>query len=386
MSTVDTVQTVKVVDEQELRAVYCRELIRLAERDGRIVVLDADLSKANGTGPFRERFPGRYFNVGVAEANMVGIAAGLAASGKIPFIASFTPFATRRVCDQVTVSLAYSNLHVVVVGTDPGIAAELNGGTHMSVEDVAIMRSIPNMKVVEITDANQLVSALPVIADQEGPVYLRLFRKNCRTVYSSPPPFTLGKGTLLREGNEPPRSKAAGYQEHRYQETLRVSTEEPFRFLPEESPIPLALRGEEGYKETPQGAQYQPPSVHNDAAILTTGIMVAESLDAAARLENQGIRCTVVNLHTLKPLDESLILELASTCGCLVTAENASIVGGLGSAVAELTARKHPVPVEMVGIQDRFGVVGKLDYLMDYFSLNAQAVEKAVHDAIARKK
>lgn len=313
-----------ILDDKELREVYCDTLIELAEKDERIVVLEADLMKSTGTRRFKERYPDRTFNVGVAEANMAGIAAGLATCGKVPFMASFTPFATRRIHDQITISHAYSNLHTVIVGTDPGITAELNGGTHMSVEDIAIMRAIPNMKVVEIVDSAQLKKALPVIVDTEGPVYMRLFRRKAVKVYDDNCTFELGKGVVLRDGD--------------------------------------------------------------DVAIIASGIMVAEALQAADELSVEGINCAVINIHTIKPLDDALILKYAEKCGAIVTAENASVIGGLGGAVAELLVKNEPVPVEMVGIMDCFGIVGRLDYLKRRFGLCADNICKAVKNVILRKK
>lgn len=311
------------LEDKEIREVYCDTLMELAERDERIVVVEADLMKANGTLRFKDRFPGRAFDVGVAEANMAGIAAGLATCGKVPFLASFTPFATRRIYDQLTVSHAYANLHTIIVGTDPGISAELNGGTHMSMEDIAIMRAMPNMKVVEPVDAAQLRRALPVLVDAEGPIYLRMFRKKVFKVYDDNCSFRLGGSAVLRDGK--------------------------------------------------------------DVAIFASGIMVPEVLATAGDLAAQGVDCAVINTYSIKPLDEETVLRYADKCHAVVTAENGSVVGGLGSAIAELLVKNLPVPVEMLGVQDRFGIVGNLAYLKDYFCLNAEGVVGSIRRVLSRK-
>ncbi len=310
-------------DEKEIREVYCDTLMELAARDERIVVVEADLMKANGTLRFKSNFPDRTFDVGIAEANMAGIAAGLAACGKVPFITSFTPFATRRIYDQLAISHAYANLHTIIVGTDPGIAAELNGGTHMSMEDIAIMRAMPNMKVVEIVDSAQLKKALPVLVDAEGPVYLRMLRKKFYKIYDSDCDFRLGGSSILRDGA--------------------------------------------------------------DVAVFASGILVPEALTAAEVLAAQGIDCAVINTYGIKPMDEETVLCYADKCRAVVTAENGSVVGGLGGAIAELLVKKLPVPVEMLGICDRFGIVGSLSYLKEYFNLNAEGVICAAKRVLSRK-
>ena len=190
------------LENRWLRETYVDELIAAAERDERVVILEADLSKAAGTGRFKERFPERTINVGIAEAGMIGTAAGMAAMGKIPFTHTFTPFSTRRVCDQVTLSVAYAGLGVKIMGSDPGVTAELNGGTHMSMEDVAIMRNIPGMTIFEPTDSAQLRAAFPQIVECAGPVYIRLLRRNAVKIFEEGCACTLGKGIVLREGRD----------------------------------------------------------------------------------------------------------------------------------------------------------------------------------------
>lgn len=310
-------------EERWLRETYIDLLIEHAARDERIVLLDADLMLASGARRFTQEFPDRAVNVGVAEANMIGIAAGLSAMGKIPFTHTFTAFATRRVCDQITLSVSYAGLNVKLMGSDPGVTAELNGGTHMSMEDVSIMRNIPGMLVYEPVDSAQLRAAFPQILAHEGPVYIRLLRRNAVKIYSEGDPFALGKGCLLREGS--------------------------------------------------------------DVSIFATGIMVAEALLAAETLAAEGIRAEVINLHTVKPLDQELVIRSAAKTGAVVTAENASILGGLGSAVMECLGENHPVPVRRVGVMDHFGEVGLTDFLKEKYGLTAKEIINAAH-AVGKRK
>jgi len=304
-----------IIEEKMLRDVYCDLLIEYAKKDDRIVVLDADLSKAGGTKKFGTVFPDRFFNVGVAEANMVSMAAGFAEMGKIPVTQTFTPFATRRVCDQVTLSVAYTGLKVIMTGSDPGIAAELNGGTHMSLEDVALMRNIPGMTIFEPVDSVQLKSIFPQLLSHKGAIYVRLFRKNATKVFDEGTEFVLGCGHVIKEGK--------------------------------------------------------------DVTIISTGIMVSESLKAVEMLANDGINAELINIHTIKPLDEKLVLQSAKKTGGVVVAENHSVINGLGSAVAEFLSENHPVPVKRIGVRDRFGEVGKMDYLKQILNMRAEDIAES---------
>ena len=311
------------LEEHWLRDTYVDLLLEYAQKDDRIVALDADLMAASSVKRFSQQMPGRAIDVGVAEANMIGVAAGLAAMGKIPFTHSFTAFASRRVCDQVTLSVAYAGLNVKMVGSDPGITAELNGGTHMSMEDVSIMRNIPGMTVYEPVDSAQLRAAFPQILAHDGPVYIRLLRRPAVRIDSENDEFTLGKASLLREGG--------------------------------------------------------------DVTILATGIMVAEALLAAEELAGQGISAEVLNVHTVKPFDEKAVLRSAMKTGAVVTAENASVIGGLGSAAAECLGENCPVPLRRVGVRDCFGEVGLTDYLKEKFGLTAKEIVRAAHEVTERK-
>ena len=310
-------------EKNEMRLAYSDALIERGRVDERICVVEADLMGSSSTGRFQKLFPERTIDVGVAEANMIGVAAGLAAMGKIPFTHTVTPVATRRCCDQVTLSVAYARMNVKMVGSDPGVCAELNGGTHMSFEDMAIMRNIPGMVVCEPVDSVQLRKLFGQIVDHEGPVYMRLFRKAAWKVFDESAEFTLGKAYTLKKGR--------------------------------------------------------------DATVFATGIMVKEALDAAETLAGEGVDVEVVNIHTLKPLDTQAVLESVTRTGCCVTAENAFAINGLGSAVADCVCAAHPCPVLRVGVDDRFGEVGKLDYLQSALHLTAADIVEKVRAAIAMK-
>lgn len=312
-----------VNDTNELRKVYCSLLTESAKTDSRIVVVESDLMNANGTGGFKKAYPERTFDVGIAEANMMCVAAGLASTGKLPFANTFTPFATRRCFDQLTISVAYTGLPVRIGGTDPGITAEVNGGTHMSVEDVAIVRAVPNMTIFEPCDETQLRAAWPWILEYNGPIYIRINRKACVKVFNDDYKFEPGKVSVISEGT--------------------------------------------------------------DAVIFTSGIMVSRSMQAAEALAAEGISAAVVNVHTVKPLDKDGILYWAKKCGAVVTAENGSVVGALGGAVSEFLAENRPTPVKMIGLRDHFGEVGNLAFLSEKFHMNPPDIASAAKAAIAMK-
>ena len=306
----------------QMRAIYAQELGALMERDGKIVLLDADLGKASGTLGLRERFPDRIFDCGVAEQNMASIAAGLASYGFKPWIESFTPFATRRICDQIAISICYAGMNVKIVGTDPGITAELNGGTHMSVEDVGVLRSIPGMVIFEPVDETQLRAAMPVLDAYEGPVYLRLVRSEQPPVFAEGYEFDLFKADTLRSGR--------------------------------------------------------------DLTVCVSGFLTKDCLEAAEELEAEGISCEVLNVHTVKPIDRETILASARKTGAVLTVENHNIVGGLHAAVLEALAPER-VPVWAVGIEDRFGEVGKLPYLRRALGLTKEHILEAAREAVRAK-
>lgn len=311
------------LENRWLRETYVDLLMEYAEKDERLVLVEADLMLAGGTKRFQEKYPEKVFDVGIAEANMIGVASGMAAMGKIPFTHTFTPFSTRRVCDQVTLSVAYAKLNVKIMGSDPGVTAELNGGTHMSMEDVAIMRNIPGMTVFEPTDSAQLRKAFPQIMYHDGPVYIRLLRRNAVKIFDDDCEFQLGKGIVLKEGK--------------------------------------------------------------DVTVVASGIMTAEAIEAGKLLAEKGIDAEIINIHTVKPLDTELLLESARKTGAVVTAENHTVINGLGSAVSDCLSENYPVPVLKVGVKDHFGEVGSTAFLMEKYGLKAQNIVEAAEKAVAMK-
>ena len=306
-----------------MRDVYCERLIELALENENIVALDSDLIGSSGMKPFFSRFPDRAIQCGVAEANMIGIAAGLSAVGKIPFAHSFACFASRRACDQIMLAAAYSRQNVRIIGTDPGITAALNGGTHMPFEDMAVLRSIPGITLLEPTDTVVLTDMLTKLAKLHGVYYLRTSRKDTVAIYNPGGTFEIGRGNLLLDGN--------------------------------------------------------------DVTVIASGIMVAQALEAAAMLKAENVSARVIDMFTWKPIDKDLICESAAKTGAVVTAENHNIVGGLGAAVAEVLCANTPIPMEMVGVRDQFGQVGVEDFLRIEYGLTARDIADAAMRAIGRK-
>lgn len=311
-------------DELMMRDVYANTLIELANGDKRVVALEADLMNSMGMKAFLKAHPDRTFNCGVQEANMIGVAAGLSATGKIPYAHTFGPFATRRCYDQIFISAAYAKLNVRIVGSDPGITAAYNGGTHMPFEDMGIMRNIPDITILEPVDNVMLQDILRQVKDLYGVFYIRLMRKQPVRIYEEGSKFSIGKGITLREGK--------------------------------------------------------------DLTLIASGILTADALEAARLLEEQGIFARVVNLFTWKPIDRELVEKCAKETGALVTVENHNIVGGLGSAVAEALCETAPVPLERVGCLDRFGEVGPQDYLQKVFKMTAKDIMDKAVAVIKRKK
>ena len=310
-------------DIKELREIYCDSLLEMAATNKDIVVVEADLTNCIKTGRFKAAYPDRFINVGIAEANMIGVCAGLSTCGKIPFCSSFAPFATRRCYDQIFISVAYSKQNVKIVGTDPGITAELNGGTHMPFEDMGIMRNIPNMVCIEPTDAAMLKSLMPQIASYYGPVYLRIMRKKCEQIYGDGAEFDMFKAFTLRQGA--------------------------------------------------------------DVTIIASGIMVSRALEAADKLKSEGVYAEVINVYTWKPIDEETIVKSVSKTKACVVAENHNVHNGLFGAVTEVLAQHCPVPAESVSVKDLFGEVGKIPYLEEKFALRSNDIYDAAKKVISRK-
>jgi transketolase len=290
-----------------------------------VVALDADLACCTMSATFRDKYPDRFFNVGIAEANMMCIAAGLATTGKNVFASSFAMFAAGRAWEQVRNSIGYPHLNVKVVGTHCGISVGEDGATHQALEDIGIMRTIPGMLVVCPSDAIETRATVKALVDYEGPVYLRVGRIPADIINDTPEyEFDLFKGYQMREGQ--------------------------------------------------------------DVAILATGLMVQETLKAHDLLKHQGINARVIDIHTIKPLDEEIVLKAAKETGCIVTVEEHNIIGGLGSAVAEVLSEKCPTPMLRIGMKDEFGKSGKPDDLFEKFGLNAKNIAGQVQQALKLKK
>ena len=319
-----TVQMPITESTTEMRAAFCEAMLSLAEKDERIFLLDADLMGAMGTKPFAKAYPERTIDCGIQEANMIGVAAGLSAEGKIPFAHTFGVFMSRRVCDQIFISCAYAKQNVKLVGSDPGITAALNGGTHMAFEDLGIMRTIPGITIVEPTDIAMIRDLVPKIAYHPGVVYLRLVRRTCPVVYGDGSTFEIGKANLLRDGK--------------------------------------------------------------DVTIIAVGLNVGMALKAADALAAEGISARVLDMHTIKPLDEEAVLAAAKETGCIVTSEEHSVLGGLGGAVCEYLSGTCPVPVVRHGVNDTFGRSGSANKVLEYFGLTAEEIAKKAKQAIAMKK
>ena len=309
----------------EMRQAYCQTLMDIAEKDPRLVILEADLMKSSGTVPFMNRFGARAIDCGIAEANMVGIASGLSVQGFIPFAATFACFAGRRTFDQFFISSNYARLNVKLVGTDPGIAAVYNGGTHMPFEDIGLMRMIPDLVIAEPSDAASVSGLVRAMYEYQGSCYLRLQRKDSPAIYGNDEKFELGRSKVLAEGS--------------------------------------------------------------DVTLIGLGaVMMQEVLKAAAMLEKDGIHVTVIDALTVKPLDRDLILAKARETKAIVTCENHQVDGGLGMAVTKLLADEN-VPCRMgyIGIQGRFGQVGNLDYLIHEYNLSASDICARAKTIIEKK-
>ena len=313
-------------DKIATRAAYGEALVELAEAYPELVVLDADLSSATMTKNFSKTYPERFFNMGIAECNMVGVAAGLATCGKKPFTNTFAMFASGRAFEQVRNSVAYPHLNVKVVGSHGGLSVGEDGATHQCCEDFATMRVLPGMVVCCPCDGHEMKLAVKALLDYEGPAYLRLGRLAVETVTDTIPgySFELGKGVTLREGK--------------------------------------------------------------DATIIATGMMVQMALEAARTLADEGIDVRVLDLHTIKPLDEELVLKAAQETGAIVTSEEHNVIGGLGEAVAGYLAGVCPVPVVRHGVEDVFGRSGKAPLVLEHYGLSPKVLADKVRAALAMKK
>lgn len=308
------------------RGAYGEELVKLAEEYPELVVLDADLSSATMTKAFSKAYPERFFNMGIAEADMMGFAAGLAACGKKPFANSFAMFSAGRAWEQVRNSIAYPHLNVKCVGSHGGLSVGEDGATHQCVEDLALMSAIPGMVVVNPCDGPEMRRAVKALLDYDGPAYLRLGRMAVESVTDETPgyEFTLGKAAMLRDGA--------------------------------------------------------------DVTLTATGLMVQRALAAAEMLAAKGVSARVLDFHTIKPLDTEAVLAAARETGCIVTSEEHSVIGGLGSAVASVCAENCPVPVVRHGVMDEFGRSGKALEVLEAYGLTAEVMVEKAMQALALKK
>lgn len=304
------------MEKASLREAYGRALLELGRRNENIVVLDAALSGSTKTKMFAKEFPNHFFNMGIAEQDIIGTAAGFAASGKIPFASTFAIFATGRAWEQIRQAVAYAGLNVKIVASYGGITVGDDGGSHQAIEDIALMRILPHMAVVVPADAIEMEQVIYAISEYQGPVYVRGSKVNFPVIYKNGHyHFQLGKGSIIREGE--------------------------------------------------------------DITIIATGLMVHHALEAAKELANCGIEARVINMSTIKPIDRELIIESAKITGAIVTAEEHLITGGLGSAVCEVLSESYPVPVKRIGIEDRFGISGKPEALLAYSHLMPEDIIEA---------
>lgn len=312
-------------EKKSIRNAYGETLATIAQENGRIVALEADVGNSSKSILFGKKFPSRYFNVGIAEGNMVAMAAGFAACGWIPFVNTFSAFMLMRGADPIRSLIAYTHLNVKLAGTYAGLSDSYDGASHQAIADMAFMRAMPNMVVLNVADSVETAAATRAAAEWKGPVYLRLSRAEVPVIYSPNRfAFTIGKGIQLMEGE--------------------------------------------------------------DVTIIATGYMVSKGLEAAQILQTKGIQAGLLDIHTVKPIDEAMIVRAAQRSGAVVTAEEHSVYGGLGSAVAEVLARKAPVPVEMVGIRDEFAESGDYEGLLNKYGLSAQHIVEKAELALRRKK
>lgn len=298
------------------RQSYGEALAQLGEKNSKVVVLDADLSSATKTNIFAERFPNRFINVGIAEQNLMGTAAGLAAYGKIPFVSTFAVFAAGRAYDQIRNSICYPKLNVKICATHAGLTVGEDGATHQMLEDLSLMRTLPNMTVICPSDDTQTRWVIEEVSKIEGPVYIRLARAATPVIYEKNQKFEIGKMIQLGEGT--------------------------------------------------------------DATVFATGVMVAESLKAQEELAKEGINIRVVDVHTIKPIDREMIVKCAKETKKIITIEDHSIIGGLGSSVCEVLSEEYPTKVVRMGMKDQFGRSGKAEQLLEYFKMDSQSIIEEV--------
>ena len=313
-----------MAEKKATREAYGDTLVELGASIPNLVVLDADLAEATKTCKFKAAYPDRFFDCGIAEGNMMAVAAGLAASGMIPFASSFAMFASGRAFEQVRNMIGYPHLNVKIGATHAGITVGEDGATHQCNEDIALMRTIPGMTIINPADAVETAAAIKAAVDFKGPVYMRFGRYAVPTFNGADYKFEIGKGIELCDGK--------------------------------------------------------------DVTIVATGLMVSMALEAAEALKAEGISARVINIHTIKPIDADILVKAAKETGAIVTAEEHNVIGGLGSAVAEVLSEKFPVPVLRVGVEDKFGKSGQVPELLKEYGLTAENIANKAKAAIALKK
>ena len=313
-----------MAEKKATREAYGDTLVELGATCKNLVVLDADLAEATKTCKFKAAYPERFFDCGIAEGNMISVAAGLAASGMIPFASSFAMFASGRAFEQVRNTIGYPHLNVKIGATHAGITVGEDGATHQCNEDIALMRTIPGMTIINPADCVEAAAAIKAAVELKGPVYMRFGRYAVPTFNSADYKFELGKGVELCDGK--------------------------------------------------------------DVSIIATGLMVGMALEAKKLLEAEGISARVINIHTIKPIDADIIAKAAKETGAIVTAEEHNVIGGLGSAVAEVLCEKCPVPMLRVGVEDKFGKSGQVPELLEEYGLTPENIAKKAKEAIALKK
>ncbi len=307
-------------DGIEMRKVYSTELSKLMDTDDRIIALEADLMSSMTMDILKKEKPNKVINCGIMEANMIGMASGMSIVGKYPFVHTFAPFASRRCFDQLFMSISYQKANVKVIASDAGVTAVYNGGTHMSFEDMGIIRGLAGSVVIEVTDATMFSDILRQVATKDGFYWIRTIRKNAYKIYDEGSSFTIGKGNILKDGK--------------------------------------------------------------DITLIANGIMVKEALEASKMLENEGKSVAVIDMFTLSPIDRNLIITYANKTGKIVTCENHSTYNGLGSAVAEVIAENGNAKMRMIGIKQRYGQVGSLEYLMEEYHLTSSDIYKAAKELL----
>jgi transketolase len=317
----------KEIELVPIRKGFGEGLLILGEENKDVVGLCADLTDSTYMNLFRKKFPERFVEIGVAEQNLATVASGMSAMGKIPFISSYATFSPGRNWEQIRTTICYNNRKVIVVGSHGGVSVGPDGGSHQALEDLAIMRVLPNMTVISPCDYIEAKKATIASLKYPGPIYIRLAREKTEVVTTEETPFEIGKAEVFYEQEE-----------------------------------------------------------KSDVTIIVTGALVFRALNVAKKLEENGIKVEVVNIHTIKPLDENVLLEKAKKSGAFVTVEEHQAIGGLGSAVSEFISKNHPLPIEFVGVQNKFGQTGKPEELISFFGMDEVSIEKAVRKVISRKK